>query len=350
MQELYNHNSLFRKKYFENLSNRFIHASLAIEDMYGNLNDTSQALKLYFQSQALEYAFDIDTKEKLTINNIKEIERILTNEQYDNFRTTKVEVNGSKLERAKPQYIYMEMYQLFDNYYNIWNELDPYLREAMFHIKFLQIHPFEDGNGRTARIILIRNLCANNDIPCVITKEVKKEYYSYIENYDHDGLAIFLKKLADKELDTMTSIYNVLNDKGMIWSNNMTDEQLKRYAELKDGKVLENKKQLPTLNYPLRNLKGLLELFEHGVNTANNPELNSTRIHRILQVCDSESGDQVLYYLDSETMVVNIKGNENIFKMKAADRNINFLINDQKVLADEFEFELNNKPKIKTLK
>ena len=49
-------------------------------------------------------------------------------------------------------------------------------------------------------------------------------------------------------------------------------------------------------------------------------------------------------------MVVNIKGNENIFKMKAADRNINFLINDQKVLADEFEFELNNKPKIKTLK
>ena len=159
-----------------------------------------------------------------------------------------------------------------------------------------------------------------------------------------------MKKLADKELDTMTSIYNVLNDKGMIWSNNMTDEQLKRYAELKDGKVLENKKQLPTLNYPLRNLKGLLELFEHGVNTANNPELNSTRIHRILQVCDSESGDQVLYYLDSETMVVNIKGNENIFKMKAADRNINFLINDQKVLADEFEFELNNKPKIKTLK
>ena len=69
-----------------------------------------------------------------------------------------------------------------------------------------------------------------------------------------------------------------------------------------------------------------------------------------MQVCDSESGDQVLYYLDSETMVVNIKGNENIFKMKAADRNINFLINDQKVLADEFEFELNNKPKIKTLK
>ena len=115
MQELYNHNSLFRKKYFENLSNRFIHASLAIEDMYGNLNDTSQALKLYFQSQALEYAFDIDTKEKLTINNIKEIERILTNEQYDNFRTTKVEVNGSKLERAKPQYIYMEMCERSDN-------------------------------------------------------------------------------------------------------------------------------------------------------------------------------------------------------------------------------------------
>lgn len=230
MMELYNKNSIFRCRYLQNLINRFTNASLSVEGEEGNLSDTIQAMKIYYQQQALEYAFDIKKGEKLTIGNIKEIEKTLTNGEYENFRTTQAEVGGSKIPRSKPKNIYMEMYQLFDNYYNIWSELeDPFLREALFHIKFLHIHPFEDGNGRTARILLIRNLCANNEIPCVITKETKKEYCNYIEQNNPEQLADFLRNLSEKELQTMATLYDELNKKELILSNNMTKEQKLRY-------------------------------------------------------------------------------------------------------------------------
>ena len=35
-----------------------------------------------------------------------------------------------------------------------FREMDPYLRAAMFHTRFIKIHPFREGNGRTGRMIL----------------------------------------------------------------------------------------------------------------------------------------------------------------------------------------------------
>lgn len=233
MIELYNQKCLFRQIYLSNLINRFTNASLSVEGVERSLSDPYQAMQIYYQSKALEYVFDLPQNEQLTLGNIKEIEKIITNEELQNFRTTQAEVYGSSIPRTKPQNIYMSLYQLFDNYYNIWCDLDPFYKEALFHIRFLHIHPFEDGNGRTARILLIRNLCANNQIPCVITKETKSEYCQYIENNDPEGLANFLRRLSEKELEIMLNIYNDLNQKGLIESNNMTEAQQIEYQNCK---------------------------------------------------------------------------------------------------------------------
>ena len=101
--------------------------------------------------------------------------------------------------------------------------------EARFHIRLLHIHPFEDGNGRTARIILVYNLCNHNLAPCIITKEIKKEYCDYIEKGDEKGLAALIKKLSEKELDAMISLYNELDRKGLIEENKMDPELEKTY-------------------------------------------------------------------------------------------------------------------------
>ena len=82
------------------------------------------------------------------------------------------------------------LYALIDNYYNVWNLLDPFLREAMFHINFMRIHPFEDGNKRCAKIILASNLLKSFCAPIIITEEDTKEYYEFINNCDYE---VFLK-------------------------------------------------------------------------------------------------------------------------------------------------------------
>mgnify|MGYP000797011776 FL=1 len=46
-----------------------------------------------------------------------------------------------------------------------------------FHVKFERIHPFQDGNGRTGRLILFKECLKNDIIPFVINDRRKAEYY-----------------------------------------------------------------------------------------------------------------------------------------------------------------------------
>jgi len=43
-----------------------------------------------------------------------------------------------------------------------FKEMDPYLRAVMFHARFIKIHPFREGNGRTGRMILNYMLLISN--------------------------------------------------------------------------------------------------------------------------------------------------------------------------------------------
>jgi Fic family protein len=69
----------------------------------------------------------------------------------------------------------------------------------MFHLQFLIIHPFSDGNGRTARIITATNLLKQGLLPGIITNENKKEYCKIIETRDPNMLAQFFEELSFKE-------------------------------------------------------------------------------------------------------------------------------------------------------
>lgn len=336
--ELYDKKSVFRKKYMENLINRFTNASLGVEGVNGDLTDTMQAINIYQQTQALEYAFSIKVDENININNIKEIENILTGGEISNFRTTRADVYGSKVPRSKPAYIYMDLYTLFDNYYNIWKDLDPFLREAYFHIRFLHIHPFEDGNGRAARILLIRNLCANKQVPCVITKETKSEYCSYIENNDAEGLATFFKKISDKELNTILNLYKILDSKGLIKENKMTKKQEKEYNKLIGQKNSENEK-----NFPLRNVENLISLFKHSqLPKETSDELQKIGLCRFERILDDNSGDVAIYYEDNRVMSISVKDDLRYFKIIQKVDKLYFEIDGIEVLPQEFEYELNH--------
>ena len=85
----------------------------------------------------------------------------------------------AKQVKKSIQFSYQNSTQLgcYNNFIPYTNEVDEvFLKEAQNHIRLLHIHPFQDGNGRISRIILIRNLLFQNRVPCVITKELKSEY------------------------------------------------------------------------------------------------------------------------------------------------------------------------------
>ena len=105
------------------------------------------------------------------------------------------EVKGSKFQPTPPQLVLTDMKLLFQEYQKQKKELHPLELAAWVHWKLVRIHPFQDGNGRTARIamnfILHKNSYGMIDIK---TKE-KQAYFKTLEkcNYNNNARALAIR-------------------------------------------------------------------------------------------------------------------------------------------------------------
>ena len=84
--------------------------------------------------------------------------------------------NGEIYEYPSPSDVPILMGELLDWYRSEENNLYPLTLATMLHYKFVSIHPFDDGNGRVARLLMNYVLLKNN-LPPVIIKSGDKENY-----------------------------------------------------------------------------------------------------------------------------------------------------------------------------
>ena len=88
---------------------------------------------------------------------------------------------------------------------------DPIEKAAWIHATFVKIHPFQDGNGRTARLMMNYHLLANDFPPTSIKLKDRGEYFSALEEYAmQDALTSFsslLHKNMEREMDAFLSMY-----------------------------------------------------------------------------------------------------------------------------------------------
>lgn len=75
-------------------------------------------------------------------------------------------------------------------------DINPILLASEFHYKFIRIHPFDDGNGRTARILMNFILMKFGYPPVIIKTEDKENYYAVLRLADADNLEPFIEYIA----------------------------------------------------------------------------------------------------------------------------------------------------------
>ena len=121
---------------------------------------------------------------------IKELHQILkqgTNDaRFDWFAIgeyKKVPNIVGNMETTPPKEVPIQMKKLLVEYQNKKEKtLDDLLD---FHVRFEQIHPFQDGNGRVGRLLLFKECLKYKIVPFIINDKRKLYYYRGLKNW-HD--------------------------------------------------------------------------------------------------------------------------------------------------------------------
>lgn len=149
----------------------------------------------------------IEQKTILTETFIRQLHKILLRENYEVYRqlqngvqtsytvhvgTYKTRPNsvitrtGERFEYASPEETPALMNDLISWYNEAANknELNPIELAALFHYRYIRIHPFEDGNGRIARLMVNFILCRYGYPMIVVPSKTKEEYLSALNLSD----------------------------------------------------------------------------------------------------------------------------------------------------------------------
>lgn len=109
-------------------------------------------------------------------------------EQYKTRPNSVITRYGERFEYASPEETPGLMSDLVDWYNKAEQEgkLSPVELAALFHYRYIRIHPFEDGNGRIARLMM-NYILTRHDYPMVVVRSRKKsEYIEALHQADID--------------------------------------------------------------------------------------------------------------------------------------------------------------------
>ena len=174
-----------------------------------------KSLREHLEASNNAKAFDLMeelAKKKRSIDHItiQEIHEIVTRgilEEAGRYRTRNVRITGAV--KAPPDW--SKIVKLMDELIEkIAESKDHPVETASFlHHKFVEIHPFSDGNGRVARLLTNLYLIARDYPPVVLKKEDRGKYYKSLKAADAGNLgpfANFIAKAVDENLTLYLSI------------------------------------------------------------------------------------------------------------------------------------------------
>ncbi len=86
---------------------------------------------------------------------------------------------------------------------------------AEFHLRYEAIHPFQDGNGRTGRLIIYRECLKNRIFPLIIEDKNRKKYIDALNEYRESGMITAMFELLKEEQDAY------IRECGYFYNNNV---------------------------------------------------------------------------------------------------------------------------------
>ncbi|CAB3409256.1 unnamed protein product [Caenorhabditis bovis] len=137
--------------------------------------------------------------EQISLNDILEIHRrVLGNaDPIEAGTLRKTQVYVGRFTPVAPEYVEEQMEE-FVEWLNDAHTMamDPIERAAIAHYKLVLVHPFTDGNGRTARLLLNLIMMRSGFPPVILPVETRAEYYATLHVANLGDLRPFVRYVA----------------------------------------------------------------------------------------------------------------------------------------------------------
>lgn len=174
------------------------------------LRDQAEAKNL---SHALDFMEHLASSSDIpiTLSDIRQIHslilRDILDDQAGKYRDTEVRISGSDYGPPPAHMVSQEMRELSDYVQlitspGIENRQLPILTATAAHAWLARIHPFVDGNGRTARILMNLVLIRNGYPVCIIAREERLRYYDALEESQSANLTPLLELIYENVVES----------------------------------------------------------------------------------------------------------------------------------------------------
>jgi len=221
------------RKLEEQFTLEWTYNSNAIEGNTLTLNETElvinrgltigkKSLKEHFEAinhkEVIQYLYDFVKKKKELDENIilalhKIILKNIDDTEGGHYRTSNVMITGAIHIPPSAIKIKRLMNEFFEWYYKNKKKLSIAELSAWAHYKIVHIHPFIDGNGRTARLLMNLILIQNGYPPAVILNVDRQKYYRALKDADMEKYSTFINFIG-RSIERSLLIYlNALKSK-----------------------------------------------------------------------------------------------------------------------------------------
>ena len=177
-------------------------------------------------AKAYDYIYNITEKKGLSEDDIISLHRLfyqqIDAEKAGHYRTVKVYISGSRYAVAAVSKIPAEMQKLVKWYNENEKKLHPVELAATLHQRFVFIHPFVDGNGRVARLLMNLALLRNGYTIAIIPAILRHEYICSLETA-HTRPEVFTDFIADRVIATQLDLLRLMRDENDTANDTVND-------------------------------------------------------------------------------------------------------------------------------
>ena len=200
---------------------RFTYNSNAIEGNRLTLRDTYLIIKekqIPSGAPAKDYNEAVNGREafefikkykgKLTADFLEKMNLILTKNTDvvypGRIRFFPVKIEGTDYTPPEPEKVRQLLREMITFYYENKHKIHPFVLACLIHAQFVEIHPFEDGNGRTGRALMNWILMEAKYPKIFVPVKLRQKYYEAIDVHNEKNIKGYCERMFELVIEQFT--------------------------------------------------------------------------------------------------------------------------------------------------